>query len=464
MNFEGTMICGNDEGSEVYAYANAQETSNIFKYFLDPTIPQSLPSRIVSCFHELPKEAHETFSNRSSMREAVWSSIRGVWDQCITNPSITAPDVTVEIYEDAQRQDQWRISHESCYNKYVETLLPASKLFQWEKVNAQVHNTIAYSSLVQIQHLGGGGRACLVRSGSSSDALHVFKGVDFGAFLESPIIHQHMRDWCYHEMQTISSLPQHPHIMSPPHTLVTVSKIGDNQQAFICGALYPFMKDGTLNDQIQSVEAAEARLPLKSKAAWCFQMASAIALTHLTAHNFHMDIKPSNIVLDSQKNVVVIDWEQRGAPVCTLAPEADGSWDVKEVKIDPCGGAALADSKLVYEKYCGPDRENLPYSFPKWNVFPLWRDSYPRALEAVEVFSLGRTMWMLLEQVTEGETEGLTNIVVSWSDKAKDIPDEWKEIVGRCLDPDPNERISLLGLVDFWAAVHCDGRISPVAL
>jgi hypothetical protein len=102
------------------------------------------------------------------------------------------------------------------------------------------------------------------------------------------------------------------------------------------------------------------------------------------------------------ERLVLIDWEQSGAALYTLAPEADGSWDVKEARTGSSyrGGADSARLKLVYEKYCGPDRENLAWGRPKWNVFPRWRDLYPRALEAAEVFSLGRTMWMLLEQVT----------------------------------------------------------------
>ena len=50
------------------------------------------------------------------MREALYPLIRGVWDQCLGHPSVTAPDVTVEIYEDAEQQNQWRISHEGVYN------------------------------------------------------------------------------------------------------------------------------------------------------------------------------------------------------------------------------------------------------------------------------------------------------------------------------------------------------------
>ena len=96
-------------------------------------------------------------------------------------------------------------------------------------------------------------------------------------------------------------------------------------------------------------------------------MASAIAHAHFTAYTFYIDIKPANFVLNSRKDLILIDWEQSGAVLYTLAPEADGSWDVKEARTSSLyrGGVDSAGPKLVYEKYCSPDRENLAWGRPK---------------------------------------------------------------------------------------------------
>ncbi len=119
------LIRGDDSESEVFAQAQSKDLSLIFRYFLNPKLPQSLSSRVVNCYCNLSlKDASETFSERAAMPEAL------VWDQCAMHPSISAPDVTIEIYEDAERKDQWRISHESLYKQYVESLLPVSSLFQ----------------------------------------------------------------------------------------------------------------------------------------------------------------------------------------------------------------------------------------------------------------------------------------------------------------------------------------------
>lgn len=452
MGVEGDLIWGDDDESEVFAQAQNDDLCLIFRYSLRPKLPQSLPSRIVNCFHCLPvNDTAETFTDREKMREALYTSIRRVWDQCANHPSITARDVTVEIYEDTGRQNQWRISHESLYERYVESLLPVSSLFHGEVL--QSYDRLDYSNLAHISHLGGRGRTTVVRSISSSDSLHVFKGVDFGLFLESRTDFKHQRDVCYHEIKTICSLPRHPNIISPPNILVTARNVEDDQRAYICGALYPFMADGTLDDQVQNTNAAAARLLLIDKARWCLQMASAIAHTHFVALTFHMDIKPANLVVNANRDLILIDWEQSGAWQCSLAPEADGSWDVKHPESVHHTGLDSSAPKLVYEKYCGPDRKNLTWGRPKWNVFPYWREFYPSALEAAEVYSLGRTMWMLMDQVPQSRLEDADRVIVSWSEDAQDIPQDWKDVVSRCLDHDPNKRIRLLELVGFWEAV-----------
>ena len=389
------------------------------------------------------------------MREALYSSIREVWDRCVKHLSILLPDVTVEIYEDRERQIRWSICHESLYDNYLESLLPVSSLSKVGQADPAIYNTVDYANLVQISHLGGQGRTALVHTSIDSDALYVFKGLDFGAFLESRSDFKHLKNSCYHEITTISSLPRHPNIICPPSTFVTVRTIADDEKIYVCGTLYPFMANGTLDDQVGNAQATGTRLPLISKAMWCFQMASAIAHTHYAAHTFHMDIKPANCLLNDNIDLTVIDWEQSGAALYTLAPEVDGSWDVREMKTD-VSSQVVPDStepKLVYDKYEGPPRENLSWSRPTWNDFPIWRDQCPMALAAAEVFSLGQTMWMLLEQVAQSEVENLDEVVVSWSDAAIDIPEEWRAVVCCCLHLDPNNRIGLLKLVDFWESI-----------
>jgi len=69
------------------------------------------------------------------------------------------------------------------------------------------------------------------------------------------------------------------------------------------------MADGTLDDQVKKSKSTGTCLPLMNKAIWCFQMALAISHTHFTAYIFHMDIKPANFVLDTNKDLILIESE-----------------------------------------------------------------------------------------------------------------------------------------------------------
>ena len=61
-------------------------------------------------------------------------------------------------------------------------------------------------------------------------------------------------------------------------------------------------------------------------------------------------------------------------------------------------------------------------------------------------------MWMLLRQPDMGSFEDIESkeeVVEDW-DSSDDIPEDWKRVVHHCLKHDPNQRIGLQELFDFW--------------
>ena len=252
-------------------------------------------------------------------------------------------------------------------------------------------------------------------------------------------------------MELVSNMLHHPNIMAPAQTLVTTCKPGDNRPV-VCGSLYPFFSNGSLDSHIEKNNQSGERIRLSRKALWCYEMAAAIAHTHFVARTYHMDIKPGNFLLDADFHLVLIDWEQSDAPVTTAAPEIDGTWDVEEILAE---GLTTA---LRYTKYAGPERRNMPETTPGdngwnvWNVFPIWNEQCPKALELAEVFSLGRCMWMLLRQPDMDAFEDVMSteeVVEDWG-SSEDIPAHWKNVVQDCLKYSPNGRISLHELLTFW--------------
>lgn len=417
----------------------------IFRFSTDPTARQCIQSRIVTCYHGHPAEdLNETFLDRGVMRDAVEASIAQVWDCCSNHPCIRMPDVVVEIYNDEHGRCQWRLAHLSVYGDYLQQLLPLAQVL-YEEVPLDTYETFDTIDISSLSYHGGfrsRGDDKLVRLQSKPDSLFVFRGVDFAAYLKVGSAFYLWRFDCYHEIRTIRSLLPHPNIVAPATTFVTATEISEKpRQAFICGTLSPYMYNGTLNDQVKEARDTESPLLLAEKGKWCFQMVSAIAHTHHLCETYHNDIKPSNFLIDDNRDLILIDWAQSGASRCTIAPEADGSYDVEAQPDSPT-------DKRLYKKYEDPERENQPCFWPYRDVFPVWRVECPEALEAAEVFSLGRTMWMLLEEVDEGSPDD--GMVTTHWKKWGDIPDEWKAIVGRCLESDPNKRVGLLELVGLW--------------
>lgn len=330
-----SIWCG-ERGYEVFADACNNGLRILFRFSIDPSLRRSVQSRIGTCYHELPvKDVAETFPDIGPAREAISSSIAKVWDACSEHPSIKLPDVVVEIYEDADHQCQWSISHMSVFEDYIEQLRPLHQVLNEEiPLDAyETFDTVDIPSLEYHNTLGGRGDTILVNLIPDPDSLLVFKGLDFVKYLQDPSGFHHWRDQCYHEIRMIRSLPPHPNIIPPATTYVTATEMSEEaQQAFICGTLRPYIKPLTLDHQIRNHNEIGKRIPLAAKARWCFQLASAIAHTHHVAHTYHMDIKPTNVLLDDNRDMLLIDWEQSGAPKCTIAPEADGSWDVEEVR------------------------------------------------------------------------------------------------------------------------------------
>ncbi|CCF45945.1 hypothetical protein CH063_14861 [Colletotrichum higginsianum] len=161
-------------------------------------------------------------------------------------------------------------------------------------------------------------------------------------------------------------------------------------------------------------------------------MALAIQHTHQVAESFHMDLKPGNILVDDENNLRLIDWEQSGFSMFTHPPEITVDQEAEE------------EPRIIYTPHVGGPRRNQKWGFPDWNVLPEWKTTCPRAAELAEVFSLGRTMWMLLEQVEQSADRA------RWTAAARDVPEEWKNMVMRCIERDPNNRPELDEVVAFW--------------
>jgi serine/threonine protein kinase len=168
-----------------------------------------------------------------------------------------------------------------------------------------------------------------------------------------------------------------------------------------------------------------------------------------------MDLKPSNMLLNNEDDVVVIDWEQCGASPFFLAPEGNGLWDVDVIANTETGevqGTNPGNATMAYRNFTGPLPDDCG-AWPRRNVFQLWLRECPRALEAAEVYSVGRSLWVIFEQsddewVYEREQPEANSVV--WTHRSESVPEVWKDFVSRCMSLDPNKRPTFEQGERFW--------------
>ncbi|KAL7797922.1 kinase-like domain-containing protein [Trichoderma afarasin] len=429
INVAPDSIWGDEDETIVYAQVLGQGNAIIFRFQRsNDSLPESLPSRIVCCYHNLEvPDGTFTFQDRCSMRSALYSTIA-------TDPMIPNPSIVVDILPGETQKIVWRAYQEPLFDQYLALLRdiqPSDLVSQGYSLRI-----LDISEVALLEALGGRGCSKRVQvQDSGKQSTLVFNGVDFQTYLQ---LHDDDNEFARttvdvwrRSCKLIANMPRHPNIQSPPRYLVSVRDSNQNP--------------------VLAANVRKSQIPLKQRAKWCHQMCLAITHTHRIAHTYHMDIKPGNFVIDDQENLILIDWEQSGAPVTTLAPEADGTWDVEEQVTKENGSP-----KLVYTKYTGPERRNMPEgsgreSFNIWNVFLEWQASCPKAVELAEVLALGRTMWMLLSQTANNfdEVNHPDDVQVIWAGK-NDPPSHWVEIVENYMKVDPNDRPSLDELVEFW--------------
>ncbi|UPK99626.1 hypothetical protein LCI18_010561 [Fusarium solani-melongenae] len=405
-------VWGDQNETVVYAQViKLNLNPSIFRFYRNPRhSPKSLTNRVVSCYHDINiQDDTLSFRDRAAMRNAIWSSLASVWHRCARDPNFYAPGTVIDLSTDDNEGLIWCIYRSPLFDEYLSLL-----------------RHIQRSDLVPPDNSAR--TIDLAQSISPSP----WAGIDFATYLklhddDNEAIRAVVEAW-RRSSELVAGMPPYLYFQQPPTILVSIRDLKGEE--VLMGHLSTFCDQGDLASVIQKLNSGMARMSLREKAGWCYEMSRVVARTHRILHTFHMDINPGNFLVSKGRSLTLIDWQQSSATVTTLAPEADGTWDVNEE-------ATGEGTRLIYTKYTGPPRRNMPKgsepaTFHAWNVFPEWQASLPRATELAEVFALGRTMWMVLTQTVGGFEE------------VKHPGD-----VRRCMEKDPNEPPDVEDLVKF---------------
>lgn len=418
-NMENFISISSDSlDQRVLVAAVSHGRSLLFRFGADNQPATSTAARILNCFNDKDAEAKETYESRSEMRQAIRETIDPLWHIMVHHPATDQPDAIVDIFGNGET---WSICHDSSYTDFLAYLKKSEDI------------AVPLEALAVLDPLGGRGETLLVQNAHGEK--YAWKGLTYRAYLERGAEYRYESELHAHEIEVLNTLPRHDRIASPPAMFTTTYNPMDSSR-YICGFIKRYHPKGSLQDYLDS---DRARISLSRKAKWAYQISSALAAVH-AANNYHMDLKPSNILLTETDDIQIIDWEQCGASEFFLAPEADGSWDL------------VGRNPLQYKKFLGGQRRNTngAQARPIWNVFPIWQKESPHAVMAAEVYSFGRVLWVIMDENVDLDDNSQTDrmMPVTWS--CKDIPQAWRDFITRCTDMDANARPSFNEGVKFW--------------
>jgi hypothetical protein len=231
------------------------------------------------------------------------------------------------------------------------------------------------------------------------------------------------------ELKNLLSLPRgHPNIIQAPETLVTLTETDTR----VCGFLTPFHRNGNADVYAQRLRAGRATLPCAMLLRWFRQLVSAVAF--LEGHGtWHGDIKPDNLLVSDDEDIILIDFARIFTTFATSSPE------VREHcarHLPSAGGSG--------EETCGcSNSTGIPANWPVEKII------------LSEVYSIGRTMYLICEGVSMVDLYRR----YGWINHEYDFPTAFgpesltpeliRPIILRCVSVEPSERITLAELASL---------------
>lgn len=205
--------------------------------------------------------------------------------------------------------------------------------------------------------------------------------------------------YLYHELKQLLTIQAHPNIISRPAHLVT-KKCSFGSKVAVIGFTLEYHTHGSLRDLIPFLRIHNM-VSLADETRWALQLTSALVHLRGTSEVFYPDLRLDNIVLSASRDVVMVDFEQRGVWCEFAAPEVNALEYVRLLAIDEDipleASGKYAD--LLTEMLPGWEMagESEQYTWPCNGYNIPWTCLTPTEQEACEVYMLGRVLWCIFE-------------------------------------------------------------------
>lgn len=244
---------------------------------------------------------------------------------------------------------------------------------------------------------------CLVHIDGRDDGPWILKALTSGS------------KYLYHELKALINMPPHPHVTARPRYLVTKHcRFGGKMG--VVGFILPFYAGGSLRDSLPLMRI-QNRLSFEQQLEWAVQLTSAVVHVREQGKMFYPDLRLDNVVLSAAKDIVMVDFEQRGVWCEFAAPEVNAIDYIRtlaeaepyqpETPKEPgipeavrLKYARIMSDLLPHWEVLGSGEEYIPswsnhHGYKGFNV--AWLCLSAEEQEAAEVFMLGRVLWCLFE-------------------------------------------------------------------
>ncbi|KAK4097511.1 hypothetical protein N658DRAFT_433781 [Parathielavia hyrcaniae] len=211
------------------------------------------------------------------------------------------------------------------------------------------------------------------------------------------------------ELRNLLQMEPHPNVIARPEYLITKRCLFGGKTAVV-GFLLAFHSNGSVRDTLPLLRV-HGRLELREQVKWATQLTSAVLHIAERCHMFYPDLRLDNILLSDCRDIVMIDFEQRGVWAEFASPEVNAieyvrilaSADLEEANCTipeeaRTHFAALLNRLLpdwdvlqACEGYSSP----RPHGYANYNIAWLALDETER--EAAMVYMLGRVLWCIFE-------------------------------------------------------------------